>query len=58
MLLNSNHNTNKRQPLNKIKTPMFENPLKNNLMGSLNDGDEEEVEDELKLFIAQNDRNH
>lgn len=52
MLLNSNHNTNKRQPLNKIKTPMFENPLKNNLMGSLNDGDEEEVEDELKLFIA------
>lgn len=53
MLLNSNHNTNKRQPLNKIKTPMFENPLtKNNLLESLNDGEEEEVEDDLKLFIA------
>jgi len=31
---------------------MFENPLKNNLMGSLNDDEEEEVEDDLKLFIA------
>lgn len=58
MLLNSNHTNKKQQPLNKIKTPMFENPLtKNNLLGSLNDdGEGDEVEDDLKLFIAQNDR--
>jgi hypothetical protein len=33
---------------------MFENPLtKNNLLGSLNDdGEGDEVEDDLKLFIA------
>ncbi len=52
LLLSSNHNTNKRQPLNKIKTPMFENPVtKNNLLGSLNDEDDDEVEGDLQLFI-------